>query len=143
MNILTKLLLPKVAGPIGAVLLMLLAGLGITTYVQAQRIESLSVSLGAKKSELVVWKAAAASYKVANDLSSDIIKRQTVSIKALKEKADASRAAYYQRLQASTIVASSLRQSAESILKLDAGTTDELDLCRAARDLLEKELTDA
>ena len=56
MNFLSKLLLPKVAGPIAGVLFLLIAGLGVTNYAQSQRIESLSTSLASVRSEMGLWK---------------------------------------------------------------------------------------
>jgi hypothetical protein len=141
MNFITKLLLPKVAGTLGAFMLAAIMVLSVSGYTKSQRIESLTTSLTSVRSEMGLWQEAAGSYKIANDLSSDVIRKQTASIKSLKEKSDAERLAYRARLQESMGVASALRRDAEEILRLEAGTTDELGLCRAARDLLEKELT--
>lgn len=142
MNFIQKLLLPKVAGPIAGVLLLLIAALGVTTYVQSQRIESLSTSLTSVRSEMGLWKSAADNYRSANLANESIIKKQTASIKALKEKSDAAKIAYQTRLEAGRSAAAEYRADAKNLLMLDAGVTDELGLCRAARDLLEKELTD-
>ena len=88
-----------------------------------------------------LWKEASGSYKIAADLKDDVIRRQTVSIKALKEKSDVAAAAYQLRLQTAADKAVVLRKEASDILRLESNATDELGLCRAARDLLEKELT--
>ena len=138
MNLIQKLLLPKVAGPITAIILMLLS---VSVWVQSSRIQSLTEQLKSCKSEKALVLSAANNLSESNVQKDEIIRKQSVSIKALKEKSDAERLAYRARLQESMGVASALRRDAEEILRLDAGTTDELGLCRAARDLLEKELT--
>lgn len=141
MNFIQKLLLPKVAGPLAGVLLLLIAGLGVTNYVKTQRIESLSTSLASVRSEMDLWKSATDNYRSANLANQSIIKKQTASIKALKEKSDAAKVAYEKRLEAGRSAAAEYRTEAKNLLMLDVGVADELGLCRAARDLLEKELT--
>lgn len=143
MNFLSKLLLPKVAGPLLGVLITIIIGMGLAHYTKSQRIESLTAQLKSCKDEKALTLSAAQNLSDSNIQKDEIIRKQTVSIKSLKETSDASRASYHQRLQASMAVASALRRSAEEILKLESNATDELGLCRAARDLLEKELTDA
>lgn len=137
MNLIQKLLLPKVAGPITAIILMLLS---VSVWVQSSRIQSLTEQLKSCKSEKALVLSAADNLSESNVQKDEIIRRQTVSIKTLKEKSDADRLAYRARLQESMGVASALRRDAEELLRLEAGTTDELGLCRAARDLLEREL---
>lgn len=137
MNLIQKLLLPKVAGPITAIILMLLS---VSVWVQSSRIQSLTEQLKSCKSEKALVLSAADNLSESNVQKDEIIRRQTVSIKTLKDKSDADRLAYRARLQESMGVASALRRDAEELLRLEAGTTDELGLCRAARDLLEREL---
>jgi hypothetical protein len=140
MNFISKLLLPKVAGTIGALMLAAIMVLSVSVYTKSQRIESLTVQIESCEAANALAFANAANLSDSNVQKDEIIRRQSVSIKSLKEKSDAERLAYRVRLQESMGVASALRRDAEEILRLEAGTTDELGLCRAARDLLEKEL---
>lgn len=140
MNFLSKLLLPKVAGPLAAFMLAVLMVLSVSVYTKSQRIEALAAQLEACVDEKQLIMDAATTYRAANLQKDEVIRKQTASIKALKEKSDVAQAAYEQRLEAGRLAAAEYRAEAANLLKLDAGTTDELDLCRAARELLEKEL---
>ncbi len=141
MNFLSKLLLPKVAGPIGAVILALIAYLSITGYTKSQRIESLSAQLEACVDEKQLIMDAATTYRTDNLQKDETIRKQSASIKELKARADAQRAAYEQRIQTARATSVSLQERAEALLATPVPVGDELTLCRAARDLLEKELT--
>ena len=137
MNLIQKLLLPKVAGPITAIILMLLA---VSVWVQSSRIQSLTEQLKSCKNEKALVLSAADDLSESNVQKDAIIRKQTASIKALKEKSDVAKAAYQERLEAGRSAAAAYRVLGNDLLKLDAGTTEELGLCRAARDLLEQEL---
>lgn len=137
MNLIQKLLLPKVAGPITAIILMLLA---VSVWVQSSRIQSLTEQLKSCKNEKALVLSAADNLSESNVQKDQIIRKQTASIKSLKEKSDANALAYQVRLNAARSSANKYKDEAASLLRLDAGTVDELGLCRAARDLLEQEL---
>lgn len=140
MNFLSKLLLPKVAGPLLGVLITIIIGMGLAHYTKSQRIESLTAQLKSCKDEKALTLSAAQNLSDSNIQKDEIIRKQSVSIKALKEKSDANTLAYQRRVDAARSSAGKYKDQASAILKLDAGTTEELGLCRAARDLLEKEL---
>lgn len=140
MNFLSKLLLPKVAGTIGAFMLAAVLALSVSVYTKSQRIESLSAQLKSCKDEKALVLAAANNLSSSNIQKDEIIRKQTMSIKSLKAKSDADALAYQARLDTARSTGRRYKDEAASLLKLDAGTTEELGLCRAARGLLEKEL---
>lgn len=79
------------------------------------------------------------NYTTALDQRDEAIKRQSASIDALKAAADAERVEYDKRLAAAQQAAGAEKDKAASLLALSA-PEGELAQCRAARDLLEKDL---
>lgn len=82
-----------------------------------------------------------ASYAMGLDQRDEAIERQSASIDALRAAAAADRTAYNKRLAAARQEASVEHDKAISLLALSA-PEGELAQCRAARDLLEKELVE-
>ncbi|MGH6746405.1 hypothetical protein [Novosphingobium sp.] len=80
-------------------------------------------------------------YATALDQRDEAIKRQSASIDALKAAADAGRVEYDKRLAVAKQAAGAEKDKATSLLALSA-PEGELAQCRAARDLLEKELVE-
>lgn len=142
MTFLQRLLLPKVAGAIGGVMLMAIAALGIALSVTTNRLKSTTNQLMDTREIASLWKDAAHNYRASNQAKDGLLKKQTESIKALKEKSDAARVVYEHRIEVARTRSASYQAEAGEILRLDLGTTDEITQCRAARDLLERELVE-
>lgn len=142
MTFLQRLLLPKVAGAIGGVMLMAIVALGLALSVTANRLKSTTNQLMDAREVASLWKDAAHNYRASNQAKDGLLKKQTDSIKALKEKSDAETALYRRLVADSRRKSAAYQAEAGELLRLDLGTADEITQCRAARALLERELVE-
>lgn len=120
------------------VITAILAGL---LYVSHGNNAALSAKVQAETDRADMATTTLSSYVDALKGRDSIIKAQSASIEAMKATADANRAAYEKALADARLTADGYRGRAEELLKLQA-PEGELAQCRAARDLLEKELTE-
>lgn len=142
MTLLQRLLLPKVVGAIGGVMLMAIVALGIALSVTTNRLKSTTNQLMDAREVASLWKDSAQNYRASNQAKDGLLKKQSDSIKALKERSDAETALYRRLVADSRRKAAGYQAEAGELLRLDLGTTDEITQCRAARYLLERELVE-
>ncbi|MBF7012530.1 hypothetical protein QUC32_23055 [Novosphingobium resinovorum] len=129
----------KLALKIGPWIAIALLSVGLWSSINAGKAKDIEIEAQAAGISLLT--EATTYYAAAVDQRDEAIKRQSASIDALRAAADADRTAYNQRLAAARQEASVEAGKATSLLALTA-PEGELAQCRAARDLLEKELVE-
>lgn len=140
MNFLTKLLLPKVAGTIGAVMLIAMIALGVTAYVQTNRAETLETQLQACRDAQTMMAAAVLDYRDTNIELTALAQKQSDQIAELERISVERRAIYNANLAKAREANAGYKADAARLLALESTSSEEITRCREARDLLEQEL---
>ena len=116
---------------------LMLAALAFQTY----RVSSLQATVDAQKTTIttLTQRVAADAAQLAD--RDRLIATQNAGVDALKEAARVNEAVYRERLRAAESMAGAKESRAVQLMNLQTSAEDELGICRAARALLEEELT--
>lgn len=138
---LAKLLVPKVAGTIGGILLALLLATGVFAYVQTQRIAGEVSKREAAELLLASARAELKGFEVALAFRDQLIADQNEAVAELTKAREEDRKAYLARIAAADQRAKINEERAKELLARPVPEGDELKQCRAARELLVEEMT--
>ena len=120
---------------------LIIAILGGLLFIQTERLETKGTQLDTVQSAFADTRATLDEYVKGVRDRDEIIETQNASILAIKATSDANRDAYRAELSKAAALSGAYQRSADELLKLQS-PDGELAQCRAARDLLEKELVE-
>lgn len=120
--------------------LALIAVLGLLLFLSHARGNSLETQLSAAQTQVETITVNRDFYRTAVSQRDELLSRQSASISALNAAAKANRLVYEAGLKSAQVVSASHVKAAVELMALQA-PEGELSQCRAARQLLEDELT--
>lgn len=119
---------------------VLIAVLGILLFLSNAHGNSVEAQLEAAQTQAATIAGERDNYRTALGQRDELLGRQTASIRALEDAAKANRSVYEAGLKQAQAVSANHAKAAGELLALSA-PDGELNQCRAARQLLEDELT--
>lgn len=138
---LAKLLTPRIAGAVGGTLLVATLASGAFAYIQTQRLEAANDRAASRDLTIAVLKQRVANDATAVKQRDAVIRLQSNGLEAILKSRWQDRQVYLAGIAAADTRAAVHTTRADELIRLKAPDGDEAAQCRAARELLEKELT--